>query len=177
MKVVLELDGERREVEVDLAAGVLRSGDRSWPFRIVAQGNDGATVEIAGEAVAVAGWPSGEPSPARPVSVAGEKVVLSVRTEAGPGGSRGVAPPPTAAPPAPAPGGANAIYPPMPGRVIEVRVREGEKVEKGSLLLILEAMKMRNEIVAPRTGFVRKLAVKAGDSVRARERMLSLEPE
>lgn len=177
MKVVLELDGERRELEADLAAGVLRWGKRSWPFRVIAQNPEGATVEVAGETVVVAGWPAGEPTPSRPVSVAGERVTISVRTEAGMEGAR-PAGPTTPAPRAdPSTTSANAIYPPMPGRVIEVRVREGERVEKGTLLLVLEAMKMRNEIVAPRTGVVRHLSVRAGDSVRAREMMLSLDPE
>lgn len=53
----------------------------------------------------------------------------------------------------------------MPGRVARLLVEEGEQVEKGKGLLILEAMKMENEIAAPKSGVVKKIAVQAGETV------------
>lgn len=67
------------------------------------------------------------------------------------------APAPAAEPaPAPAaaaapPAGAEPINAPMPGNIVNVLVKAGDSVTKGQVLLILEAMKMENEIVAPRT--------------------------
>ena len=55
----------------------------------------------------------------------------------------------------------------MPGRVVKVLVAEGEAVEAGRGLVVLEAMKMQNEIAAPRDGVVHGLAVSEGDVVAA----------
>ncbi len=53
----------------------------------------------------------------------------------------------------------------MPGRVVEVAVAAGDRVEAGSLLLVLEAMKMQNEIRASRGGLVTRVVVEAGKAV------------
>ncbi|HXQ93997.1 MAG TPA: acetyl-CoA carboxylase biotin carboxyl carrier protein subunit, partial [Thermoplasmata archaeon] len=60
--------------------------------------------------------------------------------------------------------------------VVELRVREGESVVKGQVLLVLEAMKMRNEVVAPVAGRVASLPVQVGSNVRAREPLAVLAP-
>jgi len=54
---------------------------------------------------------------------------------------------------------------PMPGSVIEVLVKAGDQVKEGDTVVILEAMKMENEITAPQSGTVVKILVKAGDTV------------
>lgn len=74
------------------------------------------------------------------------------------------------APAAPAPaapaatGGAGDVLAPMPGTVLRVNVNDGAQVQAGDVILILEAMKMENEIVAPSAGTV-TLKVKAGETV------------
>ena len=71
-----------------------------------------------------------------------------------------------AAPAAPAPAGAGAkVNAPMPGTILDVRVQNGAKVKKGDVLVILEAMKMENEIQAPCDGTVTSICVRKGDSV------------
>lgn len=73
---------------------------------------------------------------------------------------------PAAAPAAPAAAGAGAkVNAPMPGTILDVRVQNGAKVKKGDVLVILEAMKMENEIQAPCDGTVTSVCVKKGDSV------------
>ena len=64
---------------------------------------------------------------------------------------------------------------PMPGMVVSILVEEGQKVEKGQVLLILESMKMQNELKSPRAGTIGRLRVKAGESVEQRQTLLSVQ--
>ena len=82
----------------------------------------------------------------------------------------GAAPAPTAASnaaaPAPAvPAGGEAITSPMPGNILAVNVKAGDSVKKGQVLMVLEAMKMENEILCPRDAKVVSVAVSKGSSV------------
>ena len=65
------------------------------------------------------------------------------------------------------PGGSGEIRVPMPGKVVAVHVAECEPVKRGQGLVVVEAMKMQNELSAPRDGVVVSLRAKAGDSVAA----------
>ena len=74
--------------------------------------------------------------------------------------------------PAPAPAKAPAaavageeVVAPMPGKVLQLKVKEGDSIKEGDTLLILEAMKMENEIVANTSGNVKKINVDANDMV------------
>lgn len=68
-------------------------------------------------------------------------------------------------PTAPASAGGMKITSPLPGVIIELCVKEGEAVKRGQKLVILEAMKMENEILAESDGTVSKLFVNKGDSI------------
>ena len=63
---------------------------------------------------------------------------------------------------------------PMPGLVVAVPVSEGQAIQKGEVLLILESMKMQNELKSPRAGNVSRVRVKPGDRVEQKETMLSV---
>jgi pyruvate carboxylase subunit B len=63
----------------------------------------------------------------------------------------------------------------MPGNILSVKVKEGEKVKAGQLLLVLEAMKMENEIVAPQDGVVKRIYIAAGQSVNTGDPLIALE--
>ncbi|MCI0521011.1 MAG: biotin/lipoyl-binding protein [Chloroflexi bacterium] len=63
---------------------------------------------------------------------------------------------------------------PMPGLVVSVLVSEGQPVEKGEVLVILESMKMQNELKTPRAGTIARLRVHPGDSVEQRQTLLSV---
>jgi biotin carboxyl carrier protein len=65
--------------------------------------------------------------------------------------------------------GRQQIVAPMPGKVIRVLVRAGEEVQAGQGLLVVEAMKMQNEIRSPKAGKVERLQVKEGQNVNAGE--------
>lgn len=77
------------------------------------------------------------------------------------------APAASAAPVAPAAAGATTITAPMPGTILKVNVANGQAVKKGDVLMVLEAMKMENEIMAPADGTVSSVNVNAGASVEA----------
>lgn len=83
------------------------------------------------------------------------------------------APAPAAAPAAPAPAapagsqGSVTVPAPMPGKILGVKVSVGQAVKKGDVLVILEAMKMENEIVAPSDGTVASINVSNGDAVES----------
>lgn len=83
-------------------------------------------------------------------------------------------PKPAAAKTAPAAAGGGTIVAPMPGTVLHVAVNIGDKVTKGQTLLVLEAMKMENEIMAPADGVVQELNATKGVSVNAGEILVVL---
>ena len=74
--------------------------------------------------------------------------------------------PAAAAPAAPAVTGAGeAVNAPMPGTILKVNVTAGQAVKAGTVLVVLEAMKMENEIMAPKDGTVTQVVVSKGSSV------------
>ena len=76
------------------------------------------------------------------------------------------APAPAPAPAAPAaPAEGSQVTAPMPGKILNVKVNVGDSVKEGDLVLLLEAMKMENEVFASATGKVVQIPVKSGDSV------------
>lgn len=136
MKYQVKVDGKVFEVEVEKVGGGYQS---LTP----------ASLTAAPVAAPVA--PQAAPAPAAPVQAA--------------------APAPAPAPAAPAPaaapaasGGSGDVISPMPGTVLRLNVNNGDTVASGDVILILEAMKMENEIVAPCAGKV-TLKVTAGETV------------
>jgi biotin carboxyl carrier protein len=92
------------------------------------------------------------------------------------------APSPAPAPkPAPAPAaapvqaGAKTVNAPMPGTILSVKVNPGDSVKRGDILLILEAMKMENEILAADDGVIKAVHTIAGASVNTGDPMISME--
>ncbi len=83
----------------------------------------------------------------------------------------GAAPAPAAAAPAPAPAAAPAggeqVTSPMPGTILDVKVTQGASVKKGDVLMILEAMKMENEIMCPCDGKVASIHTSKGAAVES----------
>ena len=69
----------------------------------------------------------------------------------------------------------NLLLCPMPGLVVSINVSEGEKIEAGQTLAIVEAMKMENVLKAEKNGVVKKINCKAGDSLAVDEIMMEFE--
>lgn len=86
---------------------------------------------------------------------------------------------PVAAPKAAVPASAGSqggvkVNSPMPGKILGVKANAGQNVKKGDVILILEAMKMENEVVAPEDGTVASINVAVGDSVEAGDVLATL---
>jgi len=84
-----------------------------------------------------------------------------------------------AATPAPAQKASQAgnisVAAPMPGKILSIKVKEGDSVHSGDVLLVLEAMKMENDIVAPKDGTVVSINAKVGDSVESAQVLIGLQ--
>ena len=63
---------------------------------------------------------------------------------------------------------------PMPGLVVAIPVAEGQAVKKGEVILILESMKMQNELKSPRDGTIGRIRVRPGESVEQKQTLLSV---
>lgn len=112
--------------------------------------------------------------------------VYEVTVEEGTGSAAAAAPAaaPKAAPKAAAPkaapkaaagaAGSVIVSAPMPGKILAVKASAGQAVKKGEVLLVLEAMKMENEIVAPQDGTIASINVATGDSVEAGQTLATL---
>ena len=102
----------------------------------------------------------------KPINAAKHPTMARPKVEA----PKPVAAAPVAAPAAPAqpaaPAGAGApVKSPLPGTVTEIKVQQGQQVNVGDVVLVLEAMKMQNNIEAEYAGTVTSITVKAGDTV------------
>ena len=138
MRYVVKVNGKEYDVEVEKLGGPYASLSRS-------------TAYVQGVPVAVA--PVAAPTPA-PAPVAAPVLAPAP------------APAPKAAPaPAPSSSGGVDVVSPMPGKVFKLVAQPGDQVAEGQVVMILEAMKMENEIVAPQAGTVDAILVKEGDLV------------
>ena len=93
-----------------------------------------------------------------------ENAPVQAPVQAAPAPQAAAAPAPAAAPKAAA-GAGEKVNSPLPGVIIEVSVKEGQAVKAGQKVAVLEAMKMENEIPAPKDGTVTAIHVNKGDSV------------
>lgn len=109
-----------------------------------------------------------------------EELAGGVAPVAAPVAAAPVAAPAPAVAPAPAPAaksvgaGSIKVASPMPGKILDVKANVGDAVKKGQVILILEAMKMENEVVAPEDGTVASIDVASGATVEAGDTLATL---
>lgn len=127
------------------------------------------------------------------IHVNGQRYEVTVEEKGGAASVTGVTPAPAPAavalPPAAAPAvtalpssaaaankwdNGNTVTAPMPGKVVAIKVKPGTQLKEGQVLLILEAMKMENEIIASSTGTVKEVYVSEGTSVNVGEPLVAI---
>ncbi|WP_297465930.1 acetyl-CoA carboxylase biotin carboxyl carrier protein subunit [Thermococcus sp.] len=149
-KVRIIVDGVEYEVEVEeLPGGKFRVNFNGKSYEVEAKG--------LGIDVGTLSAPARVSAPSVPTAVTSPSSV-----------------PATPATPAPVPAGEGIVTAPMPGKIIRILVKEGQEVKTGQGLLVLEAMKMENEIPAPKDGVVKKILVKEGDTVDTGQPLVEL---
>lgn len=117
----------------------------------------------------------------RGVTVSAPAPIIASAPAAAPAPAPAAAPAPTPAPaPAPAPApvapaaGGQVVEAPMPGKILDIKVKAGDAVGYGQVVIIMEAMKMETEIVAPGAGTVASVNVNVGDSVETGATLVTL---
>lgn len=122
---------------------------------------NGQSYDVSVEEVGASGMPAARASQSAPVAAA-------------PASAAAAPTPAQTAAPAAAVAGALSVKAPMPGTVMSFKVTVGQEVKRGDVLLILEAMKMENEIVAPQAGRVAALRVPVSASVNTGDALIDL---
>jgi len=145
MKYVATLNGKKYEIEIERV-------DAYKPL------DRGVTVSAPAPIIASAPAPAAAPAPA---------------PAAAPAPTPAPAPAPAPAPVAPAAGG-QVVEAPMPGKILDIKVKAGDAVGYGQVVIIMEAMKMETEIVAPGAGTVASVNVNVGDSVETGATLVTL---
>ena len=135
MKYVATLNGKKYEVEIERV-------DEYRPL------DRGAQVSAPAPILAAAPAPKAAPAPA-----------------AAPAPKAAPAPAPAPAPAAAPSAGGQTVEAPMPGKILDIKVKVGDAVSYGQCVIVMEAMKMETEIVAPAAGTVASINVSTGDSV------------
>lgn len=127
-------------------------------------------VTVNGETFTVEVEELNAPAAAQPSPVAS---VAPAAPAAAPAAPKAQAPAPKAAPSG-APAGASTIQSPLPGSVLKVLVNVGQSVQAGDVVMVLEAMKMENDIPAPAAGTVQAVHVTPGTLVQTGDVLISL---
>ena len=114
-----------------------------------------------------------QPAPA-PVSAPAAAPVSAPAPAPAPVPASVPAPAPAPAPKAQGPEGAVKLAAPMPGTILDIKVNPGDSVKKGTLVVILEAMKMENEIFSPEDGTIATINVTKGQQVNSGDMILTI---
>jgi biotin carboxyl carrier protein len=155
MKYKVRVEDRTFEVEVgDLAARPIVAVVDGARFEVWPERDEAAPAPPPAESGIAT-----SPSPARPAPAPPRRTRRTAGEESAPSGQAG-----------------NAVFAPIPGIIDAVAVRPGDRVTAGQELFILEAMKMKNVIRAPRAGQVADVCVAAGDRVKHNDVLLRLAP-
>ena len=146
-KFIINVNGKSYEVDVEEIGGV----EGSAP-----------AVQVAKPAPFAQPAPVAEPAPVAQPVVAPTPVPAAPTQVSAPAQSTGAT-------------GSVRVNAPMPGNIIEVRAKEGESIKKGQVVVILEAMKMENEIMAPQDGKITSINTSKGSIVNSGDLLFSME--
>jgi biotin carboxyl carrier protein len=171
----LQIDGTEHRVTAG-ADGTITVDDDRFEAKVTAPSPDRRLIQLGAKTYEVRVVEEQSDPRSYVVEVAGERIRLLVGDVSRGGAGVGAA---AAASPAGARGvtetANGGIAAPMPGRVARLLVEVGQGVEAGQVMLVLEAMKMENELRAPRKGVVKSILVREGDPVETGKRLIELE--
>lgn len=136
---------------------------KRYTITVNGQAYDVQVEENASGAPVAAAAPAAAPAPAAPAAAPAPTAAPAAAAPAAP-----------ASAPAPA-ADAEVVSSPMPGTILDIKVSAGSKVSKGDVLVVLEAMKMENDIVAAHDATVAAVHVQKGDSVESGSALVSLQ--
>jgi biotin carboxyl carrier protein len=183
VKFKLQVDGKEYSVAA-AADGSISIDDETFETGTGAIGPDKRTIQVGEKSYEVRVVESTQEVGCFILEVAGERVPLTVSDlvrESGPaaaGASGPVAAGGAAAQPGALPAVVDAkdgLFAPVPGKIVEVFVKVGDSVDEGTPLVVLEAMKMENELRAPKKGKVTVLAVQKGDTAQRGQLLVGIE--
>ncbi len=184
MKFKLQVDGKEYQVSAAADGSVTIDGE-TYQTKPGSASADRRTVSVAERSYEIRVVESTEDVGCFTLEVAGERVPLTVSDlvrEAGsaatgtPGAAAGAAAPTAEAGGAAAPPeAADGLFAPVPGKIVEVFVKVGDPVDEGTPLVVLEAMKMENELRAPKKGKVTVVAVAKGDTAQRGQLLVGIE--
>ncbi len=162
---------------------LLSRGDEDFEATVEPEGS-GYRITLAGRSYHVEGSVEGRAHvrvDARPIEAwigrRGESIVVELRGRSFPFRVRDPRAPRLARRGSPEDVSRGELHAPMPGLVIEVLTREGDEVEAGHPVVVVEAMKMQNALVAPLKGRVRSIPVGPGTAVESGQLLLAITPE
>jgi glutaconyl-CoA/methylmalonyl-CoA decarboxylase subunit gamma len=175
----LILDGRTFQSKVNNSSGERRTvqfGDRSHEVRVVENCADTGifVLELAGERVPITVTDLSKGA-AMVQAVASAGAAASAAAPAAGGGANGTGGGGSATSTKAPDQVTNGVWAPVPGKVVDVLVKVGDMVEEGAAVLILEAMKMENELHAPKRGVVAAVLVKKGDQAEKGQLLVAFE--
>jgi glutaconyl-CoA/methylmalonyl-CoA decarboxylase subunit gamma len=181
MRFVAKVDGADVQVVAGADGAVAVGADR-FEAKVAKPAPDRRTVEIGGKGYEVRVIEASAESGKYMLELSGERIPIVV-TDVMKGGAtaaRGRDPGAAAAAAAkrtakPAEGDSEGVRAPMPGKIVDVFVEPGDRVDAGDVVLILEAMKMENELRAPKKATVKSVLVKKADPVAGGQLLVALE--
>jgi len=188
VKFKIQIDGTEHEIEAT-PAGAVSMGGETLETRVERPSADRRMVQVGGQSFEVRVVESCPDTGIFVLEIAGERIPVTASevvraapvpasasslgaTAPGGGGSSGGAAGSTTGVPAEVKEG---VWAPVPGKIVNVMVKPGDKVDEGTPVVILEAMKMENELHAPKKGTVTAVFVKKGDQAEKGQLLLALD--
>jgi glutaconyl-CoA/methylmalonyl-CoA decarboxylase subunit gamma len=175
----ITINGEAFETKTGVAdpdRRTIQVGDKSYEVRVVESTDEVGcfTLEVAGERVPLTVSDLVRETPSAAASPAAGATTAAAEADAGAGASGDGAAQPGAQGGAAAEG-KDGLFAPVPGKIVDVFVKAGDSVEEGAPLVVLEAMKMENELRAPKKGAVTAVFVKKGDNADRGQLLVAIE--
>jgi len=181
MRFVAKVDGADVQVVAGADGAVAVGADR-FEAKVAKPAADKRTVEVGGKGYEFRVIEASAESGRYVLELSGERIpiVVSDVMKGGAAAARGRDPAAAAVAAAkraakPTEAGAEGVRAPMPGKIVDVFVEPGDKVDAGDVVLILEAMKMENELRAPKKATVKSVLVKKADPVAGGQLLVALE--